>query len=438
MADADQPPTKGMESLTVTAASGSSSTSSSAPATASAFPGVSLEERFSIVRSVGEECIQEKELLRLLEKKETPICYDGFEPSGRMHIAQGVMKTINVNKLTSAGCKMKMWIADWFAMLNNKMGGDLEKINAVGKYFIEIWKAVGMDTQNVEFLWSSGEIDTRSHEYWPLVMDIAAKNKLPRVLRCVQIMGRSEQEELTAAQILYPCMQCADIFFLKADICQLGMDQRKVNVLAREYCDDIKRKNKPIILSHHMLPGLQQGQEKMSKSDPLSAIFMEDEEADVNLKIKKAYCPPQIVKGNPCLEYVQFIIFPWFNEFKVERKEQDGGEKIYKNFEELVADYESGGLHPGDLKPSLSKALNKILQPVRDHFKNDPKAKALLEQVKSYRVTRVTWAEDEVFDVMGHCLVLVPKNNISPVSQEGHGDKELVHLFMGWMAFSYQ
>ncbi|GJS50289.1 mediator of RNA polymerase II transcription subunit 23 isoform X2 [Tanacetum coccineum] len=41
----------------------------------------------------------------------------------------------------------------------------------------------------------------------------------------------------------------------QADICQLGMDQRKVNVLAREYCDAIKRKNKPIILSHHMLPG---------------------------------------------------------------------------------------------------------------------------------------------------------------------------------------
>ncbi|MCI16758.1 tyrosine-tRNA ligase-like protein, partial [Trifolium medium] len=56
------------------------------------------------------------------------------------------------------------------------------------------------------------------------------------------------------------------------------MDQRKVNVLAREYCDVIKRKNKPVILSHHMLPGLQQGQEKMSKSDPLSSIFMEDEE----------------------------------------------------------------------------------------------------------------------------------------------------------------
>lgn len=45
-------------------------------------------------------------------------------------------------------------------------------------------------------------------------------------------------------------------------------------MLAREYCDDIKRKMKPVILSHHMLMGLKQGQEKMSKSDPESAIFM--------------------------------------------------------------------------------------------------------------------------------------------------------------------
>ncbi|TYJ33718.1 hypothetical protein E1A91_A05G122000v1 [Gossypium mustelinum] len=377
---ADQtPPSSGMQSLSV----------DSQPPSSSSTPQMSLEEKFKIIRSVGEECIQEDELLNLLNHKPEPICYDGFEPSGRMHIAQGVMKAINVNKLTSAGCRVKIWIADWFAQLNNKMGGDLKKIKVVGQYLIEIWKAVGMDlNEKVEFLWSSDEINSRASEYWPLVMDIARRNKLPRIMRCCQIMGRSEQDELSAAQILYPCMQCADIFFLKADICQLGMDQRKVNVLAREYCDDIKRKNKPIILSHHMLPGLQQGQEKMSKSDPSSSIFMEDEEAEVNVKIKKAYCPPKIVKGNPCLEYIKYIIFPWFNEFRVERNADNGGDKTYKDFEELVSDYESGGLHPGDLKPALSKALNKILQPVRDHFNKDAKAKDLLKRVKSYRVTK--------------------------------------------------
>ncbi|KAK3006227.1 hypothetical protein RJ639_017186, partial [Escallonia herrerae] len=299
---------------------------------------MSTEEKFKIVRSVAEECLKEDELMNLLAKKPHPICYDGFEPSGRMHIAQGVMKTINVNKLTSTGCKVKMWIADWFAQLNNKMGGDMEKIKIVGEYLIEIWKAVGMNLKDgqVEFLWASEEISSRPHDYWPLVLDIAWRNNLNRIKRCIQIMGRSEQDELTIAQIFYPCMQCGDIFFLKADICQLGMDQRKVNVLAREYCDDIKRKMKPIILSHHMLPGLQQGQEKMSKSDPLSAIFMDDDEADVNVKIKKAHCPRKVVEGNPCLEYIEYLIFPWFHEFKVERHASNGGEKTFTSFEELV------------------------------------------------------------------------------------------------------
>lgn len=93
------------------------------------------------------------------------------------------MKTLSVNKLTSAGCKVKIWVADWFAHLNNKMGGDLKKIQTVGRYLIEIWKAAGMDLTNVEFLWSSEEINKRAHEYWPMVMDIARRNKLPRIMR---------------------------------------------------------------------------------------------------------------------------------------------------------------------------------------------------------------------------------------------------------------
>lgn len=95
------------------------------------------------------------------------------------------MKTMNVNKLTSAGCRVKIWIADWFAMLNNKMGGDLKKIEIVGHYLIEIWKAIGMDLDGgkVEFLWSSKEIIARAAEYLPLTFDIARKNNLKRIIR---------------------------------------------------------------------------------------------------------------------------------------------------------------------------------------------------------------------------------------------------------------
>ena len=37
--------------------------------------------------------------------------YDGFEPSGRMHIAQGVFKAVNVNKCTAAGGTFVFWVS---------------------------------------------------------------------------------------------------------------------------------------------------------------------------------------------------------------------------------------------------------------------------------------------------------------------------------------
>lgn len=185
-------------------------------------------------------------------------------------------------------------------------------------------------------------------------------------------------------------MQCADIFFLKADICQLGMDQRKVNMLAREYCDVCKpkRKLKPIILSHPMLPGLKEGQEKMSKSDPNSAIFMEDSEADVKSKIKGAFCPPAQVEGNPCLAYVKHIVMPWVGHIQVMRSEEHGGDRKYNSFAELESDYAAGGLHPGDLKVALTRHLNEMLQPVRQHFEENQAAKELLKKVRSYKITK--------------------------------------------------
>jgi tyrosyl-tRNA synthetase len=142
---------------------------------------------------------QESELLSLLSKKPSVVAYDGFEPSGRMHIAQGVMKALNVNKLTKCGVTFKFWVADWFALMNNKMGGDLAKIQTVGRYMVEVWKAVGMDMSKVQFLSSSEEINSKAAEYWPLVLDIARKNSLQRVVRCSQIMGRSDTDELSGA-----------------------------------------------------------------------------------------------------------------------------------------------------------------------------------------------------------------------------------------------
>lgn len=64
------------------------------------------------------------------------------------------------------------------------------------------------------------------------VMDIACKNSIARIQKCATALGKKEDDALKVSQLFYPCMQATDIFFLDVDFCQLGIDQRKVNMLA--------------------------------------------------------------------------------------------------------------------------------------------------------------------------------------------------------------
>ena len=54
---------------------------------------------------------------------------------------------------------------------------------------------------------------------------------------------------------------------------------------------------------------------------------MEDSEAEVNVKIKQAFCPPGQVDGNPCIAYLRLLVFPWAGSFEVKRPEAYGGDK---------------------------------------------------------------------------------------------------------------
>ena len=75
----------------------------------------------------------------------------------------------------------------------------------------------------------------------------------------------------------------------------------------------------------------------MSKSDPDSAIFMEDSEQDVNRKIKSAYCPEgdEDFDKNPVIDYIKHIVFGYNGKFEVneEFKYED-----YNKFEEDYKD----------------------------------------------------------------------------------------------------
>jgi tyrosyl-tRNA synthetase len=60
---------------------------------------------------------------------------------------------------------------------------------------------------------------------------------------------------------------------------------------------------------------------------------------------------------------------------------------LYERYEDLEADYLSGRIHPGDLKPAVTDAINSILEPVREHFASG-EAKELLEKIKKFKITK--------------------------------------------------
>lgn len=356
-----------------------------------------VEERLALIKNVadGGEIIGEEELIAMLKSGKQIVAYDGFEPSGLAHIPFGLLRAENLKVMLKAGIKFKLWLADYFAFINNKLGGDMDRIKKAGEYFIEVWKACGVDTSKVEVIWASERMD--SIVYWDRVLKIAKETTLNRSIRATTIMGRKEGELQSTAQLFYPSMQTSDIFELDVDICQLGMDQRRANVLGREVADKLKWK-KPVIVSHHMILGLQGIQKgaskeeimmasKMSKSKPETCIYMHDTEKDIKRKISKAYCPEKAVDGNPLFDYLKYLIFKRYSTIKIERPEKFGGD-LELDYNQLVKVYEKGDLHPADLKNSVTFYLNEMITPVREYFETNKKAKALYEEVKKYAITR--------------------------------------------------
>ncbi len=360
-----------------------------------------IEERLRLIMGVGEEVVTPEELRNLLEEKKHPVAYDGFEPSGLAHLPFGVFRAILLKDLIKAGVRFKLWLADWFAWINRKMDGDIEKIQTVGEYFAEVWRAAGVPMDKVEILQASDAMD--SIDYWERVVRIAKVTSVARATRALTIMGRKEGEMTEVAQYFYPMMQVADIFHLEADITQLGLDQRRANMLAREVGPKLGWW-KPVVISHHMLMNLEGATEpegyddekamdvqiasKMSKSKPESTIFVHDSFQMIQDKIKKAYCAPKDVSNNPLLDYAKHLVFRVYDSMKIERPSKFGGDLEFTSFDELEKTYAEGNLHPMDLKSGMTIYLDKMIDPIRSHFEKKKSARDLLETVKEYQVTR--------------------------------------------------
>jgi tyrosyl-tRNA synthetase len=362
---------------------------------------LNIETKIELIcRPPTEEVLTPTDLRRLLETKEHPIAYNGWEPSGLVHLGTGVICAYKMKDFVEAGIRFKAYLSTWHAWLNNKLGGDLDLIKKAADLFKHSWLALGVPEGKVEFIYSDELYDDLN--YWSKTVLVAKNLTLQRTRRTLEIAGRQETEARYVSDFLYTPMQVADIFHMEVKICQLGMDQRKANVVSRELGKKLGFW-KPVCVHHHLLQGLEKpkiwpipaGKEKeavssakMSKSKPETCIFIYDSPETIEEKMSKAFCPERTVEFNPVLDIVKYVIFRERKTFKIERPSKFGGNIEFQSFQELEEAYVKGKLHPQDLKTAVAKELATILEPVRRYFNNNNEAKKCLDTVKNVVITR--------------------------------------------------
>lgn len=352
-------------------------------------------ERAALITRHLEEVIGADELPALLDSGLPLKHYIGLEISGRLHLGTALVCMHKIRDLQAAGVHCRIFLADWHTWINDKLGGDREKIKRVAEDYFKVGlraslAAVGGDAEKLEFVLGS-DLYRQHGQYWETLIDVAKNTTLNRIERSISIMGRKEGESLDFAKLIYPPMQVADIFALEAHIAHGGLDQRKAHVIARDVAlalrisplrDGKGETMKPVIIHHHMLLGLEKPKQwpidpdklrevrtemKMSKSRPDSAVFVNDTPDQIRAKIRKAFCPPGEADFNPVLDWAEHLLFQNGRSLLIARTPENGGNLTFASYGELREAY-LGGLHPMDLKAGVAEALIEILTPIREQI----------------------------------------------------------------------
>ena len=340
-----------------------------------------IEKQLALVmREPTEEVVTAGELRALFETKAHPRHYIGLEISGALHLGSLVLTGFKINDFIKAGIHSTVFLADWHTYINDKLGGDWNRIKKISQYYAEAFKFF---CPGVNIVLGS-DLYKQTENYWEDFVRFSKHMTLARTMRSLTIMGRSETEKnLNLSQLLYPPMQSVDIKALDLDIVHAGLDQRKIHMLVREIFPKLAWKV-PVIVHHHLLPGLSEPvgkgldenavedakiSSKMSKSKPSSGILIHDDEKTISEKISKAFCPVGVAEANPVLELVRYVIFHQFEKFTIERSAKHGGSITYSSYKEVEQDFVAKKIHPMDLKSATATYVNKIIEPVYQHFK---------------------------------------------------------------------
>ncbi|KAL2367357.1 tyrosyl-tRNA synthetase [Blastomyces gilchristii SLH14081] len=338
---------------------------------------LSPQEKVDLIYHNLQEVLKPELIEDVILRQNRPLkVYFGTATTGRPHCGY-FCPIVKLAHFLRAGCHVKILLADIHGFLDN-LKAPIDLVNFRAKYYryviTALLEAIHVPIDKLEFVLGSDfqlspKYTMDLFRLSSVVTEHDAKKAGAEVVKQV--------DNAPLSGLIYPLMQALDEEHLDVDAQFGGVDQRKIFTLALETLPRIGYKERAHLMSP-MVPGLAGG--KMSASDPDSKIDILDTPETVKKKLRKAFAMPRETEGNGIISFVEHVLFPVSalesadgkGTFVVERTEEEGGQVVYGDIEEVKKDYRADRLTPQLLKAAVTTALNKLLAPVQAAFQANP------------------------------------------------------------------
>ena len=283
-----------------------------------------------------------------------------MRPTGKLHLGHLVGALHNWVALQEQ-YDCFYFVADWHALTTDY--ADTKELTGYAYDNAIDWIAAGLDPDRSTFFIQS--MVPEHAELALLLSMVTPVSWLERVPTYKEQQEALSDRDLSSVGFLsYPLLQTADVAIYDANFIPVGEDQVAHLEVSREVVRRFNRfygavlvEPQPLLTKVARLPGLD-GFKKMSKSLG-NTILLSDDAATVQKKVRSMYTDPKrirpdipgTVEGNPV-----FLYHDVFN--------RDAAE-----VEDLKARYRAGKVGDVEVKDKLARALNGVLDPIRERRK---------------------------------------------------------------------
>ena len=279
-----------------------------------------------------------------------------MRPTGKLHLGHLVGALRNWAAL-QAQYACFYFVADWHALTSDY--ADTSELTTYVYDNVADWIAAGLDPERSTLFIQS--LMPEHAELFLLLSMVVPTPWLERVPTYKEQREQLTEKDLSTIGFLgYPLLQTADIIMYEAQYVPVGEDQVPHLELSREvvrrfngFYGEVFVEPQALLTTFPRLPGLDN--RKMSKSYG-NTIDLSDDAETVRKKVMRMYTDPKrvradvpgTVEGNP--------VFMYHDAFN-----PDAGE-----VEDLKTRYRAGKVGDVEVKDKLARALNAMLDPMRE------------------------------------------------------------------------